>query len=1248
MAHCPACAQEVPIGSSLCPGCGAALSGSNPELTGPYQPVHAAGTTPRALHAADAIAGYKLLRELHRGGQGVVYQAVQEATKRKVALKVLLEGPFASPQSQRRFEREVELLGSLRHPYIVPVYDSGVCQGRFYYAMEYIRGERLTDHVQARRLSVSQTLRVFQHVCQAVDHAHQKGVIHRDLKPGNILVDEAGAPHVLDFGLAKAAGPEAAEASLLVSQTGQVMGTPAYMSPEQAAGRPDQVDLRSDVYALGVVLYELLTGQLPHDTKTTRDNLLRSIREVDPRRPRTLRRDLDDEVETIILKAMSKDKGRRYATAGMLGDDIGHYLAGEAIEAKRDSALYVLRKSLRRYKVPAAIILGAIVVVTAGLVAALALWRQAAFHRDRAVGAEQLAQQRLGEVEAARDESDRLRGQVQQKLHQYRAALAQRELESNQVGRLKELLVEWPQERRGWEWHRLNYLCDRSVQTLRGHGDRVTCVSYSPDGRHVASGSQDQTVRVWDVATGREVLQFPSHSGGNISLAYSPDGRLIVSASPDKMVRCWEAATGQERFPPLVHTSEVRSLAFVPKRGWIAAMQSDGIIRLWDASSGGSIRTLGETRQEYFKTSLAVSSDGRRLWSAHQYAGVRVWDLDTGEGRLVLSSDVTSQSLAVSPDGKLLACATGEGRILLRNLDTGAERALFDHGSHVWSLAVSPDGQLLASAGNDHVIQVWGVKSGKRLRTLRGHEQLVFSVDFSSDGRRVASASFDGTVKLWDAEGEEDVLTLHAPNTVFEAAFCAEGRYLVACDISGTIRLWDALTSEELRTFFHHRVTFVTASQDGKRLATRAMDGSVRLWDTQTGVCLHTFWGQSASANMDGTLRDFRSVAFGPEAGWLALAGQDFEIALTDTSTGKRLQGLRGHTGPVTNLAVSPDGARIASISLDKSLRLWEVSSGQELWKRPTDIRGGRSRVIFSPDGKRVMCGEGNGEIRVRSVLTGEELLVLRGHSGRVHSVAFSPDGRRIASCGIESSVRIWDAETGEELIALSAHLQPVQAVAFSPDGRSLVSGSFDGTVRLWETGPPAGGTEPRTTATAAREVVDDFFQKHVFSIDVINALLADTKLNKDIRDAALRIAKARGDNPYALNQEAWAVVQKPGGAAVACALALRKAESAYRADSDHGPIQTTLGAAQYRTGQFQEAVATLKKADQVNQGVPGDLAFLAMAQHQLGRSDEARATLARLREVLKKPEWVNDAMSQAFLREAEELLKVGAPESRP
>jgi hypothetical protein len=344
-------------------------------------------------------------------------------------------------------------------------------------------------------------------------------------------------------------------------------------------------------------------------------------------------------------------------------------------------------------------------------------------------------------------------------------------------------------------------------------------------------------------------------------------------------------------------------------------------------------------------------------------------------------------------------------------------------------------------------------------------------------------------------------------------------------------------------------------------------------------------------------------------------------------------------------VAISPDGTQLVSVAEDSTLRLWDVASGRELWKRPADAC---RTIVFSPNGQQVLSSKPSGEIKVWRVLTGEELLILRGHSGIVHTMAFSPDGKRIVSGGVDGGIRVWDAETGDQLLGLRGHGRAVLTVAFSPDGRTITSGGLDATLRLWETAPPHGGTRPRKAAAAAREILDDLARKHSFSSDMIAALRADTSLTPEVRAAALRIAQARGDNPYRLNAQAWAVIQKPGGVADAYALALRKAKIAYQGDSDHGPILTTLGAAQYRTGQYPEAVDTLTKADQLNQGVPGDLAFLTMAQHQLDRADEARATLTRLREALKKPEWVNDTVSQALLSEAQELLNAKAPGPRP
>ncbi|MHC4094212.1 MAG: protein kinase domain-containing protein, partial [Planctomycetota bacterium] len=298
----------------------------------------------------ESIEGFEILSEVHRGGQGVVYKAVQKATKRTVALKVLLQGPYASPCQRHRFEREIDLVASLQHPNIVTVYDSGVTgDGRHFFAMEYIHGLPLDAHLSDKNLSIDETLRLFQMICAAVNYAHQRGVIHRDLKPSNIRIDANGKAHILDFGLAKAAGPDLSGGAP-VTVTGEFMGTLAYASPEQTKGDPNLIDIRTDVYSLGVILYEMLTGKYPYQVVGQMADVLKNIAEAEPKKPSTVRRQINDEVETIILKSLAKERDRRYQSAETLARDIAHYLAGEPIDAKRDSTWYVIRKSLRLYR----------------------------------------------------------------------------------------------------------------------------------------------------------------------------------------------------------------------------------------------------------------------------------------------------------------------------------------------------------------------------------------------------------------------------------------------------------------------------------------------------------------------------------------------------------------------------------------------------------------------------------------------------------------------------------------------------------------------------------------------------------------------------------------------------------------------------------------------------------------------------------------------------------------------------------
>jgi tetratricopeptide (TPR) repeat protein/predicted Ser/Thr protein kinase len=350
------------------------------ETAEPALPSDTAAAAPAPL--PDSFAGYQILREIHRGGQGVVYQALQKSTKRKVALKVMKEGPFATAGEQARFEREVQILGQLNHPNIVAIHDSGQAAGCHYFVMDYISGQPLDVWMAGAAHSIEETLRLFAKICSAVNAAHLRGITHRDLKPGNIRVDENGEPHILDFGLAKVAHSPG-EASLM-TMTGQFMGSLPWASPEQAEGIPSKVDIRTDVYSLGVILYQMLTGRFPYEVIGNMRDVLDRIMRAEPVRPSTIRKRINDEVETIVLKCLAKERERRYQSAGELARDIGHYLAGEPIEAKRDSAAYVLRKYLRKYRLPAAVAAGFVVVVTVGLIGSLTFWRQAVVERGHA------------------------------------------------------------------------------------------------------------------------------------------------------------------------------------------------------------------------------------------------------------------------------------------------------------------------------------------------------------------------------------------------------------------------------------------------------------------------------------------------------------------------------------------------------------------------------------------------------------------------------------------------------------------------------------------------------------------------------------------------------------------------------------------------------------------------------------------------------------------------------------------------
>ena len=1034
-----------------------------------------------------SIEGYEITARLGAGGMGTVWLATQLGTQRQVALKLLTAGAFGSAKSQARFEREVELAAGLEHPNIARVYESSLRRGTYAYAMEYIDGVHLDRYVRDNNLTPRQILRLIQTIARAVQQAHQRGVIHRDIKPSNVLVTADGKPFILDFGLAKEID-EAVAKGATISIDGEVAGTPTYMSPEQAAGQSDRIDTRSDVYSLGVMLYQLLTGLHPHGNIETRYELLRRIAEDEVRRPREVSKKVDIELEALLLKALALMPEDRYASAGELADDIENYLSGDPLSARKPTFGYFLRKKIRKHRVPVSI---AAAVLVALLSLAAFSYIRVTQERNRAEAARKTAQAAQEETTRQRDiatkqkvfaekakkiaELEKNKAMIEVKKNRRLTyvstfRLANSEYQQKRFAGAGKLLSTCPVEFRNWEWSWLWEKTHDEIRTFKRHVNPVysLVVAPGPDGEHIISASGDKDhmiIKRWDVDTGAEIRSFKLRMNVAREIVFSPDGKRLVSTSRTK----------------------------IPKR------QDDGyIVKLWDMETGEEIRTLREPADDMWCGPVIFSPDSKRIvWSCgdktvlcnaingeeiriFETGGVafspdskwivsgggegtmKFWNANTGEEIRTLKGQKNwGNPLAVSPDGKLIASGSRNKTFKIWNRDTGEEIQTFACHTHIGFVVFCLDGKLVVSKHLDdgpmngkgefwnYTLVFWNVQTGEKIRTIKKQSPVPMDVVFSPDGKQMA-LGVGNTLELWDVKtGEKTRIFKGHTGSIWSVAFSPDGTRVVSGSTDTTIKIWDAQIDDEIKTFEGHKgwIYSVVFSPDGKRAASVGWGDGVKFWDIQTGKEIRTLKGLNTV--------QAGSVAFSPDGKQIVLESRN-SLSLLNVKTGEEIwkttRKKNAHLHPLPRFtAFSPDGKRIISRGYH-SIELWDTKTGKQI--RTIEEMPGHIYVAgISPDGRRFLTielGDGAGHIlSLWDMDTDEKIWMTRvpRHLPGAWPAAFSPDGKKI----ILAPLKLLDANTGMEILMPKGHRRLGTAATFSPDGKWILSGSAHGTIRFWD-----------------------------------------------------------------------------------------------------------------------------------------------------------------------------------------------------
>jgi len=1045
--------------------------------------------------AGPAVPGYEILGVLGEGGMGVVYKARQVGLNRIVALKTIQTSGRSSATALDRFRREAEVVAQLQHPHIVQIYEVGEANGQPFFSLEFVAGGNLASKLDGTPWTPRTAARLLVQLADAIAAAHQMGIVHRDLKPANVLLStRAGEPgpqsssadppsaargpswlpKISDFGLAKRLDEGSGQ-----TKSGEILGTPSYMAPEQASGRTKDIGAVTDVYALGAILYELLTGRPPFRGETAFDTVI-MVAQEEPVPPHVLQPKVPRDLETICLKCLEKATTHRYPSARELAADLERFLDGAPIDARPIGLLERSVKHLRRQ--PLVVVLAALVAGVSVLAVTLAAthqpaWALALLALPLGVAAavvgvwqQRRVQALLQQANEQHQQADAARREVEAQAQKTAAALAvaesnlyllqiaqvERELHAGNTERAVELLAACPGLHRRWEWHYLNHLCHAPCDTIHGHSQPPLAVAYRPDGRQLASAGASNRIHLLDEDE-TSALKGPleGHTAQITGLAYSPNGRLLASASADETATVWEVASGRS-IRVLRHPLAVLGVAFSPDGLQLASAGADAIARLWDAQTG----QLGRQMRGHSGPvcGVAFSPDNRTLATASRDGLIKLWDTHTGQELTTLRGHNGAVYGVAFRPGRGPLASVGEDRTV-RLWDAANGKLLntrLRHGGPVVAVAFHPQGNQLATASWDRTIKIWDGTKEQESTTLRGHAGVVTSLAYRPDGQRLASTSQDLTVKIWDVEAAAEARSLRGHSCrVLCLAFAPDGRHLLTgggrpqANTPGEVRRWDTATGQALPALDapQRAVLSLAARPDGRQVAMSLEDGSVWCWDLESGqpprsVTAHT--------------KAVTAIAYAPDGAFLASGGADGVVKVTHSDTGEELFRVPGML-PVIGLAYSPDAGRLAvggsiPTSQQSELAVWDVRGKAKVWsvQAPPPI----TSLACSSDGKYVLSGHHDGTLRVWDAAGGQEMATLRGHASMVAAVAFSPTGDRFVSASHDHTIKLWDTDACEAVLTLTGHTGEVTGVAFSRDGYRLASCSFDQTVRLWSAAP--------------------------------------------------------------------------------------------------------------------------------------------------------------------------------------------------